>query len=208
MKIAVIVAIGVLIASFGLGFFVARRGQEKPAVIAPTNPALTNEPAEDLELQQCREELAKAMLPKSVASAVDAAPSPEEEKISQLEEEFRQCRKRDTLDKAELCVTSSRYFPLLFTTLQADGQCEDRFMLQDLILRHTEKCVHFEDQTSLEELDLGMISESEASTLHDAQRNGKPPYDPRIGDQKARYGRHFKRTMRECYEKFGVDEQQ
>lgn len=208
MKRAVFVAIGVLMASFALGVFVARRGREKPAVVATTSPAPTDEPAENVELQQCREELAIAMQPKAIASVDAPPPSPEEEKITQLEEEFRQCRKRDTLDKAELCVTMDRYYYLYLAGLHADGQCLDRPGLRDLILEHSGHCAKFADQTPPEEMDLGKLSDSEDSTLYRAKHFGRPRLDPRNGDRKTNLSRSFKRTLRECREKYGVSEEE
>jgi hypothetical protein len=208
MKTEVLVAIGVLIASFAAGFFVARSGQGKPAaVVATTSPTPTDELAENIELLQCREELAKAMQP-AVDVSIDApAPSPEEEKITQLEEEFRQCRKRDSLDKAELCVTVDRYYYLYLASLHADGLCEDRPRLGDLILQHSEQCANFEDQTPPLEMDLGNLSENEDNTLYRAKHFGRPKLDPRIGDQKTNLNRSFKRTLRECHEKFGLSDE-
>jgi hypothetical protein len=81
----------------------------------------------------------------------------------------------------------------------------DAFGLDDLMLEHTDQCVHFADQTEPREMDLGSLTDHEVSKLYDAQRNGRPR-ELRY-QVKTNFGLHLKRTMRECREKFGVNEE-
>jgi hypothetical protein len=200
-----------LIVAFVVGVLVGRVAQEKPKPIA-TRSVKTDQVHElEDELAACREELAAYSMPKVSPSA--AAPdeparatAEAEAKVEVLEQKLRQCKKRDMVFNAEMCIAGDRYaIPLFLVVLHAGKACLDKFGVGDLILKHSEQCAKFEDQREPEEMDIGELSDAERSTLYRAQQFGRrTAFTATAGDHKANLARYMKRTVRECYTKFGL----
>jgi hypothetical protein len=214
-NVSLILAAGLLIVAFVVGVFVGRVAQEKPKPIATTSVKMAQVPELEEELETCREELAAHSIPQVISSAAIPAPdepnrsnSGEEATVAVLEKELRQCKKRDMVFNAEMCTAAGRYFVLLLVGLHADKACVDKFGVGDLILKHSEQCAKFEDQTDPEDMDIAELSDAELSKLYDAQRRGRrTKYTVIAGDHKANLTRHFKRTVRECHVKFGLSDE-
>jgi hypothetical protein len=211
-KATFIVPAGLLFVVFVVGVVVGRVAQEKPKATATTSVKTVLAPEVEEVLAACQEGLGAYSMPRASASAADAvtdeakrAAAEEDAKAEVMEKELRQCKTRDMVFNADMCRTADRYFYLLLAGLHADKACADRFGVGDLILKHTEQCAKFEDQTDPKDMDIGELSDAELSHLYDAQRYGRwSEHRVLAGDHKANIGRHFKRTLRECRAKFGL----
>jgi hypothetical protein len=212
-RVSFILSAGLLLVVFGVGLLVGRAGQEKPKPSATTS--VKTRQVSELEVKEelaaCQEELAAHSMPKAISSAAtpdEPAAAEAEAKAEALEQELRQCRKRDLVYNADMCTAADRYFVLLLVGLHADKACVDRFGVGDLILKHSEQCATFEDQTDPEDMDLGELSEAELSKLYRAQRFGKrTEFTAIAGDHKANRARGLKRTVRECHTKYGLSDE-
>lgn len=210
-KASVIVAAGLLIVVFGIGVGVGRSATKRQIAGAMQSAKTQRHAGVARELATCQAELSEQATPRVTVSAQapeDATSAVVESvaKVDMLEEELKQCRTRDMVFNAEMCVAANRYFFLLLAGLHADKACVDRFGVGDQILKHTERCAMFEDQTDPEDMDIAKLSNAERSKVYDAQRYGRPN-ELRNGDHKANIARHFKRTFRECRTKFGLNDE-
>jgi hypothetical protein len=214
-KVSLILAAGLLIVAFVVGVFVGRVAQEKPKPIATTSVKTDQVPELEEKLAACQQGLAAHSIPQVISSAATPAPDEPKRAASEgeataqvLEKELKQCKKRDLVFNADMCTTANRYFALLLVGLHADKACVDRFGVGDLILKHSEQCAKFEDQTDPKDMDIGELSDAESSKLYDAQRFGRrTEFTVIAGDHKANLARHMKRTVRECHTKFGLSDE-
>lgn len=210
-KHSVLVGVCLLAVAFGAGLGVGRARREKPR--PPETARVTNPQNVDIDeaLAACEDEIEALSQPSPNASAMDAMSDEAKQAVAEkaatveaLENELRQCRKSDLLLDADMCRAADRYgIPLYMVVLHADRQCVDKLGIGDLILKHTEQCVDFEDQTDPKEMDIGELSAAEFGSIWDAQRYGKPN-ESRGGDHKANMARYFKRMVAKCRVKFGL----
>lgn len=213
-KYSVLAGVCLLVMAFGVGIGVGRARREKPKPTETTRTTNSQFADTGEALAACKAELETLSQPLPTPSRMDAmtdeakrAAAREAAKIEALEDELRGCRKSDLLLDAELCRAADRYGIALFmVVLHADRQCVDKPGVGDLILKHTEQCANFEDQTDPDEMDLGELSDQELSNIHDAQRYGKPN-ESRMGDHKANMARYFKRMVAKCRVKFGLPDE-
>lgn len=208
-KYSVLAGVCLLVMAFGVGIGVGRARREKPK---PTETTRVENPGRvDFKeaLAACEDELEAFSQPSPSGSTVGAktdeakqAAAEEAAKIEALEDELRGCRKSDLLMDAELCRAVDRYsFALLLPVLHADQKCSDKLGVGDLIVKHSEQCLNFEDDRDVEELDMGRFSDNEVVDLYRARHFG------RNRDFSANMARGIAKMIRDCHKKFGLPDE-
>ena len=138
-----------LVPVFGAGIFAGRSIPEQSPWAATEKPA---DRATQAELSACQEKLAARS--KTRATPSDAAAPPEEANrdaperpvtVEALEGDLSQCKRREFLTSAEVCVAAARQFHALLA-LPKDGlMCGPKSRAADLVEENFERCAVFAD---------------------------------------------------------------
>ncbi len=208
-KHSVLAGVCLLVAAFVAGLGVGRANRDKPR--PPETARVTNPGRADFNeaLAACEDEMEALSQPSPNASTTDAMSDEAKQAVAEkaatvevLENELRGCRKSDLLLDAELCTASDRYsFALLLPVLHADQKCSDKLGVGDLIIRHSEQCLNFEDDRDVEELDMGTFSDTEVADLYHARHYG------RNREFSANMARGIEKMIRDCHQKFGLPDE-
>lgn len=166
------VTVALLLPVFAVGVMIGRATLERSAE-GRAEPDV--EPGVSGELTACQEEL-EAPSQAQAAPSVPAAPREEAKRdatgpaaeVEELAEAVRECKKRDLLTKAEVCIAARRAFDMVMSSPEGFLSCGSLIDAREIIERNSQKCVELGDL--LEGLNRDQLTEDEARRVRDAAK--------------------------------------
>ncbi|UQA55815.1 hypothetical protein [Polyangium aurulentum] len=166
------VAVVLLVPAFAVGVMIGRSTLERRAA---GKAAPDPDPGVSKELAACQQELEAPSTAQAAPSAAVVAPregaKPEvagaAAEVEELEEAVRECKKRDVLTKAEVCIAAGREFDMIMTSAPEEFRsCRLLFHARELIKSNLKKCVELGDVP--EDSNRDQLTEADARIVLDA----------------------------------------
>jgi len=194
------VAVALLLPAFAVGVMIGRSTLERRAE-GKAEPGA--EPGVRGELAACQEELEAPSQARAAPSASAAAAPREGAKreaagaaveVKELEEAVRECKKRDVLTKAEVCIAAGREFDMVMGAPEGFLFCRALIDAREVIKRNSQKCVELGDV--LEDLNQDQFTKEEARSVMDAIK-------VREALNKEAFAERVEAVFQACYKKRG-----